>query len=78
MVCRLSGQTSCIILDLDDKPVIRNGGNNAHLLSFCMKHDGSTGYDTYSRYMVVHSTELYADLVGPMDLFDEGERPEAL
>lgn len=54
--------------ELDDKPVIRNGGNNAHLL-FCMKYDDQPGMvrsidygRPFNRYMPTRYL---------LDLFDE-------
>lgn len=54
--------------ELDDKPVIRNGGNNAHLL-FCMKYDdqpGMTRSIEYGRPFNRYMPTRYL-----IDLFDE-------
>ena len=53
---------------MDDKPVIRNGGNNAHLL-FCMKYDdqpGMTRSIEYGRPFNRYMPTRYL-----IDLFDE-------
>ena len=54
--------------ELDDKPVIRNGGNNAHLL-FCMKYDDQPGMTRTAEYG--RPFNRYMPTRYLVDLFDE-------
>ena len=67
MVCRLFDK-SVYNSELDDKPVIRNGGNNAHLI-FCMKYDDQPGMTRTAEYG--RPFNRYMPTRYLVDLFDE-------